>query len=598
MKIINYILTLCMLWVSTEILCNKPKSGPISRSCPVCPDFSCPTSQTGQTGGTGATGQTGPTGPCNPATAAPFCCLNVTNTTTIQGNVRVTNIAVANQISITGNADLKDDVIVQGRTNFQNDVCMEGNLSVLDNVSVAGQAAILGTLTVDNGAIFNGFSGQSGSTGPALIETGDVVVNGSVSVEFGQTLDGNLNVNCAATFNGPLTANDGLIVNNGETIYNGGLIILSGDAIISGNLCINGNETVSGNVTASGQLTVDGNTTLNNTTIGASGTLTTNNFVIFNSGLTIASGDEIINSGSLTLNTGNLSVAGTSTFNGLVTANGGALISGGLIVNDGETISMGDLDVSTGNVLITGNLTVNGSITGGTGTLGSLTLSGDQNSLNPTGGSLVVAGGAGVSKDIWKGGSEFFAQVSATGGTPTALNYYEETCFSTPLVWGGVTTSPSESVLIRIVRLGNIVNLLIPAVTLNNPGTHSDVINSLKALPVRFRPFSTVRGPSSTIIANVPPSPTCSCTTLGITIAGASCSITSCSLTPATGPTSIVGELGEFNIDPNGIITFGLAGPLLSPQIISSVNSVQLDYNTITYSLDGCVGPSSICVPS
>jgi hypothetical protein len=103
------------------------------------------------------------------------------------------------------------------------------------------------------------------------------------------------------------------------------------------------------------------------------------------------------------------------------------------------------------------------------------------------------------------------------------------------------------------------VNLLTPAIIINNPGQHADVINSVNPLPARFRPSSTVRGAASTIISF---SATCAAS----------------------------GVLGEYNISPAGIITLGLPGNALGPQLISSNGGVQADIDTITYNLNGCGG--------
>jgi cytoskeletal protein CcmA (bactofilin family) len=583
MKTIKYFVVLSIL-LHTISTFGQKVNGPISRACPLCPDFSCPT---GPTGGTGNTGFTGFTGPCTQGSAAPFCCLDVVNNITVQGSLRAECVTVTNQFSVSGNADIKENLIVEELTDFVDDVCMERNLNVLGNVSVSGDVGAFGKLTVGDGAVINGFTGPgpTGLTGPALQVIGNEVVNGNLSVGLSETIGQNLTVGCAATVQGLLTASGALLVNNGSTIFNGGLTVVDGGAMINNNLCINGDETVSGNVTAN-ELTVDGNATFNNFTIGPSGTLITNNGVVFNAGLTIAAGDEIIRSGNLTISEGDLSVAGTSTFVSRITTNGGATISGGLTVNGGQRNSVGDLDVSAGNAVFTGDLRVEGTINGGTGTLFSLTLTDTTNSLSPSSGTLVVTGGAGVAKDIWIGDSLYLPNITfgpaapgVTGpmtiGVPTALNYYEETCFSTPFIWGGLTVNPPESVLIKAVRLGNLVNLLIPPIQYTNPGVHIDVVTSTRALPVRFRPFTTIRGASSTIIYN--------------DITG---------LTPAevlAGETNATGVLGEYDVSPGGIITFGLPGAALGPQRITSGNFVQVDANTITYNIDGCIASSSSC---
>lgn len=588
MKTVKYFIALLFICtISTQSWAEKKQKimGPISRACPVCPDFSCPTAVTG---GTGITGITGFTGPCDPGTAAPFCCLEVINNIRVQGSLSAECVTISNQLSVSGSVDIKENLIVEELTDFVDDVCMERNLNVLGNASVSGDVGILGKITVGNGAVINGFTGPgpSGITGPALQVFGNETVAGNVSVGGSETVGQNLTVGCAANVLGLLTASGGLLVNNGSTIFNGGLTIVDGGATINNNLCINGNETVSGNVTANGTLTVDGNSTFNNFTVSPSGTLITNSNVVFNAGLTIANGDEVIRSGNLIIEEGNLSVGGTSTFQSRITANGGALISGGLTVNGGQRNQVGDLVVSAGDGIFTGDLEVDGSITGGAGTLFSLTLTDTTNSIDPNSGTLIVTGGVGVAKDVWVGDSIFLPNITVgpiapgvtgpvTIGTPTPLNYYEETCFSTPFIWGGLTVNPPESVLIRAVRLGNIVNLIIPPIHYDNPGTHIDVVTSTRALPVRFRPFTTIRGASSTIIYN--------------DITG---------LTPEevlAGATNATGVLGEYDVSPGGIITFGLPGNALGPQRITSGNFVEVDANTITYNIDGCMSPVSSC---
>lgn len=541
----------------------------MSRAC--CPDFSCPSS-TATTGTTGATG-------CPSGNAAQLCCLDILNTIEVQNQLRAQCITLSNQLNVSGSADIKGNAIVVGLTNFVEDVCMESNLTVGGNVTVAGEVGILGMLTVQQGALINGFTGPStggvtGLTGPAVQVIGNETVTGNVTLAGNQTITQDLSVGCAGTINGFLTASGALVVNNGSTIFNGGLLDV-GDVYINNTLCINGTETVSGTVTVNG-ITVDGNATFNNFTVNPTGTLITNSSATFNDGLTIAAGNEIISAGNLFLNSGDISVAGTSTFESLISANGGVSIVGGLSVNGGQSNSLGNLVVTSGNGIFSGNLSVNGTITGGIGNLSSLTLTDTTNSLAPTSGTLVVTGGAGVAKDIWNAGSLYLANVAVTPaapgvsgasstGTPTALNYYEETCFASPFTWGGLTVNPPESILIRAVRLGNVVNLLIPPIYYNNPGTHIDVITSSQALPVRFRPVTTIRGASSTLIYS------------------------------AISPSGVTGILGEYDVSPAGVITFGIPSAALGPQRIASNNFVEVDANTITYNIDGCVGSSSIC---
>ena len=253
------------------------------------------------------------------------------------------------------------------------------------------------------------------------------------------------------------------------------------------------------------------------------------------------------------MNVGNLSVGGLSTFNGPLSIANGATINNGLTVFGGETIATGNLTVATcGNVTIGGSLFVNGSITSpSAATLKDLTLTDTVNSTSPTTGTLIVNGGVGVAQDLWLGGSEFFANVTTQGGTPSPLNYYEETCFPLIFEFNGIAAA---SVLVQIVRIGNLVNILVPSLLLT-AGT--GVVTTLNQLPVRFRPFCTVRGAASTIVNNA-------------------------------------SQLGEFEVDTLGNITFGIPGAALGPQPFTSTSSVQVDINTITYNLLSCGCPPTI----
>ncbi len=538
------------------------------KRCLPCANFSCPTCNGSITGITGITGMTGNTGPCVsptgsviPVTPAVLSCVNVINGGTI-GSISAGCEQVNNNLIVGRNVDIKKDAILNQGLFVSGNGCVARDITVGEDELVSGNKAILGTLMVEEGAILSGPFIINNS----LIINSDVIVAGSNIVEQALTVQG------TGTIAGLITATGGVSVFNGEVINSGGLNIPNTGctgctgAIINGNVCINQVETLDGILNVVDNLIVDENAVFNTATVGISGvtgivTLIANNTVLLNDGLIIAAGDEIISSGGLIIND-NLFVngpTGITTLKGEVTANAGAMIHGGNVVNGGETIALGNLEVPFGNGTIEGSLTINGFITGvGEATLGSLTITDTTNSSSATGpAALIVEGGAGIAKDLWIGDSEYFQNVTSEGGTPTSLDYYETTCFSTPFSWGGITATPTNSVLIPIVRVGNIVNLLIPPMVINNPGTHIDVIASSIPLPSRFRPFSTVRGASSTIISN--------------SVSGA-----------------LTGQLGEYNVSPAGIITLGLPTPNLGPQLITSTNLVEADANTITYNINDC----------
>lgn len=546
-----------------EPIITQKAIGPISnekRSCPICPNFGCPSCAGSFTGPSGQTGQTGQTGIICPTGSniipAQFPCI-----ATLIANITSVNaecLEVRDNLIIFGNGNIKEDLQIEEDLHVIGDTCIEEDLAVNEDTTIDGNQVIVGGLTVNNGATISG----------SLVENGDQTINGNLIISGSKTVDQNVTVGATATINGLVTATGSLSVFNGEVIFSGGLQVFNTGctgctgAQISGNVCVNGDETVTGDKLVQGELTVDELATFNAVTIGVSGvtgsTFITNNTVVMNNDLTIEAGDEIIKSGSLILDTGNILVGGSTTFQGPITANDGAVVLGGLMVNGGSTIALGDFNVTLGNASIAGALTVNGSITGGAAIFSDLMITSDVNSLCPTGpAALIVNGGVGIAKDLWLGGSQYFSNVVTEGGIPSAFNYYEEACFSTSFVFGGLPTTPPQSVLIKIVRVGNIVNLMIPPVIINNPGIHIDVIRSFTPLPPRFRPFTTIRGASSTIIYNDP--------TFGV-----------------------IGELGEYDVSPAGIITFGLSRSSIGPQPIRSLDYVILDANTITYNLGGC----------
>ena len=106
----------------------------------------------------------------------------------------------------------------------------------------------------------------------------------------------------------------------------------------------------------------------------------------------------------------------------------------------------------------------------------------------------------------------------------------------------------NQIVDVGIVRIGNLVNLLLPIMIF---GSGADTVHSITQLPPRFAPSCVVRGAASTIINNT-------------------------------------SQLGEFEVRPDGTIIFGLPGPLLGPQPFIAAAGAQVDINTITYNRLNC----------
>lgn len=583
---------MCVLPTTTSVAKKKKikqikqPSGPISNpnqypnrsvivTCPICPNFVCTGAVTGITGITGCTGP-GCTGPCIPDITSVFCCLNVTQSAIIGGSVIAETETIQGTLDVGGSANFKSQLTVQGNGNLQQDACIGGSLSVGNDVSIGGFEVVLGTFTSNGNALING----------GLVGNGDQILNGNLTVTGNSNVDQNLLINGSSTISGQLIANggptgpslnvfNGSIVNNGLTILNTGCTAPTGPVFctgisLGGNVCIIGDELVAGDFDVNGELTTDKNALFNGA-VTNTGTLIANNTVTLNNGLTIASGDEVINAGNLNLidPAGILQVEGSSTFQVTFTTNAGAIISGGVTVEEGQTVPVGDFSVPQGSAVVGGSVNAGGSIisSAGQSQFANALINSTENALCSTGpGALVVAGGAGIAKDVWKGGCQFFAEVEAEGGIPGCLDYYEETCFSTAFIWGGQPVTPATNVLVQLIRVGNIVNIIIPEIVINNPGAHIDVISSSSPLPARFRPNTTIRGAASTVITNNP------------------------AVTP-----SVVGQLGEFNVSPNGTISIGLTGNAISPQRILSTDYVYADINTITYNIDGCARTCKRC---
>lgn len=517
------------------------KEGPIGRSCNVCPDFTC-ASYTGQTGETGTTGVTCPT--CTQCTG--YCpsplseCVKV-ETAFVDQSLVVNCQTINNALVVNKSVDIKGNLTTEEEATLSSIVCMGNDLDVATDLSIEANAVILGQLVTNQAAIEGG-----------LEEIGLLNIQGNTIVNKDQTITGSATIQGAAAIGGNLLIDNGVSVSHGETINNGGLIVSEGNVSITSNACINGNQSVSGDVTAN-TIVVDGVSTFNTLTSGSNTDFTANKSTTLNSNLTITNGDQLNIAGTLSLTQGDLLVQGTTLLENVTTIENGALISKGLTVSNGQTIQQGNLEVTQGNFTIGGTLRVNGAINStGPASFGNLTVTSPQQSTSIFSGSLITNGGVGIENDLWVGNAEY---LPTNQGVAAGLDYYEETVYATIFTWGGITVSPGLSIPIRLVRIGDLVNVMIPAFVINNPGNHVDVISSTNPIPSRFAPAQTVRGPSSTIVYY--------------------------------GASGAQGSLGEFNISPQGTITLGLPSTTFGPSTVTSSGAVQIDYNSFTYRVGG-----------
>ena len=134
--------------------------------------------------------------------------------------------------------------------------------------------------------------------------------------------------------------------------------------------------------------------------------------------------------------------------------------------------------VVNGGVGIAGNLNV-----GGTVGLTSLSLSGTTDSSSTSTGTLIVDGGAGIAKNLYVGGNVY---LPTTGGTSTALNYYEELASFT-LTFTGLWAS-NQNTNCHFVRVGSQVTMMIEAVNATANTSTVNHFTSTNAIPARFRP--------------------------------------------------------------------------------------------------------------
>ena len=107
---------------------------------------------------------------------------------------------------------------------------------------------------------------------------------------------------------------------------------------------------------------------------------------------------------------------------------------------------------------------------------------------------LTVSGGLGIAKNLYVGSSLY---LPTSGGSPTALNYFEE--YSMSMTFQGLLAS-NQTGTVKFVRSGSIVSMFIPYIATTGNATVSSFTNN-SDLPTSFRPTSPFTG-SVGIITN------------------------------------------------------------------------------------------------
>lgn len=123
--------------------------------------------------------------------------------------------------------------------------------------------------------------------------------------------------------------------------------------------------------------------------------------------------------------------------------------------------------------------------------VGQQRVEGAYNSTSTSTGTLIVPnGGAAIGLDLWVGGGVY---LPTSGGTASALAYYEETSLSTDITLIlGVAPWSRLNITLGITRVGNVVTVKWPPIDGYWPVAGGDDLMNVTALSSRFRPSSTI----------------------------------------------------------------------------------------------------------
>ena len=352
--------------------------------------------------------------------------LTVYKTANISGNVQIGNLSVnnafsASTITSTGNTYVNYGLNVTGPAAFANNVVITGNLTVLGNALTVSTTDLaindslinihtpngLAPLTTDDGKdvgiVFHFYKGSDKQA--ALVWANDsqsleFYANGieTTSNTFIGTY-GNLKIGSLFVAN----TSEASSTTTGAIISRGG-ITTQANAWIGGNLNVTGNTNIkSANVT---QLSVSGSVVgplylTGSDTIYINGSPVSTSATSFTGG-TVPGYTLFGPTGAVVESRGNIfansQVASTSITTGALVVNGGVGISGNLYVGGGFSVAsiqatpIGSTSASTGAFT---TLTATGNIVAASTT----------ESSGITTGALVVKGGAGISGNLYVGGS-------------------------------------------------------------------------------------------------------------------------------------------------------------------------------------------------
>jgi hypothetical protein len=393
--------------------------------------------------------------------------------------------------NLLGFQELTSDIIVDkltGDTVF-NDITDLETHSLGNNITIGKTNA--NTITVN-----------SGSTTYNNNETITLKDNSSSSYILGSAGNTRMMVldTTNATPNVNLSSSTNLIINNANdsSSYTDGtasLVVKGGIScakrIVGGNITANGNLYASWDTTVVHALNV-GNVI--NSTYTAPSTSTTTGAIICAGGVGVA---------------GDMNVGGTVTTT--------HLISTGSVQGVGIA-STGNIQ-AYGNTIYAGAIIASGAITGSIiNSSSSINCSSITDTMSTTTGAIITAGGVGIAKSLNVGQSincnaltcgsacnvgslvsggvisgttitsTIGLKLPTSGGTATALNYYEEATTSialAPSIGGAYVYNGN----VYIIRIGKLVTIRIPFFTGNALGGYM-IAAAASGIPVRFRPSS------------------------------------------------------------------------------------------------------------
>lgn len=350
--------------------------------------------------------------------------LYVSGNTTLNGNLFVSgNTSLNGDLSVGGTVTLHDDLFVSGNTTLNGDLFVKGNTTLYGNLFVSGNTT-LHNLYVTNSATLDELQVLANTTlnGDLLVQ-GDTTLQGHLYAGSGATIDGNLKVTGNTSLCGELEV-------SGDTVFKGDVTI-QGDLAVQGNTTLYADLFVKGDTTLS-ELLVSGNTTMN-------GDLQVNGSVSLMNGLYV-SGDSTLN--------GDLRVLGNTTLSSDLFVKGNTTLASNLFVSGGATVHQNfrvDGNVSLGQNLVVGlNTTMDGRLkVRGDATLCSnaqvgLTLTVDGNAIVQN--DLTVNGNTDLNQQLYvdghvtlnsslkvSGSATFCSDVLITGATLTT----DDICINT-----------------------------------------------------------------------------------------------------------------------------------------------------------------------